>query len=157
MDWRYNHPQDRYYNDYEDEPPSYRTSYPSSRSHSPPPQLSPPTSMSSFISRTTSSPGFQFGATALLAGAVTAGAILGYQHVRRQEMVEDLKSSIPELGRNHRADQVCAFTVEGEVELKWKGKLMGEVKLTDLGVANPKERGEILSKEDQRAVELAAR
>jgi hypothetical protein len=113
--------------------------------------------MSSFINRTTSSPGFQFGATALLAGAVTAGAILGYQHVRRQEKVEDLKSSIPELGTSHHADKVCAFTLEGEMELKWKGKLMGEVKLTDFGIASPKEKGELLSKEDQRAVELATR
>lgn len=109
------------------------------------------------LSRTTSSPGFQFGATALFAGVVTAGAILGYQHVRRQEKVEDLKSSIPELGREHRADQVCAFAIEGEMELKWKGRLMGEVKLTDLGIASPKAKGEILSKEDQKALELATR
>jgi hypothetical protein len=119
--------------------------------------------MSSFLNRTTSSPGFQFGATALLAGAVTAGAILGYQHVRRAEKLEDLKKSIPELGkRGHRADQVCAFELEGDMELKWKGKLMGEVKLTDYGAANsPKngdgEGGEVLSKEDQRSLELAAR
>ena len=50
---------------------------------------------------------FQFGATALVSGAVVAGGILGYQHVRRQEMLEDLKSSIPMLGKEHQADRVC--------------------------------------------------
>lgn len=49
---------------------------------------------------------FQFGATALASGAVVAGAILGYQHVRRQERVEDLKGSIPALGKGHQADMV---------------------------------------------------
>lgn len=88
---------------------------------------------------------------------MTAGAILGYQHVRRQEMVEDLKSSIPELGQGHRADQVRALAVDHEIYIKWKGKLMGEVKLTDLGIASPKEKGEILSKDDQKALELATR
>ena len=51
---------------------------------------------------------FQFGATALVSGAVVAGAILGYQHVRRRELVEDLKSSIPALGKEHQADRVCS-------------------------------------------------
>lgn len=62
--------------------------------------------MASWLSRTTSSSQAQFAATALVSGAVVAGAIFGYQHVRRQEMVEDLKSSIPELGRGHEADKV---------------------------------------------------
>jgi hypothetical protein len=49
----------------------------------------------------------QFAATAIVSGAVVAGAILGYQAVRRHERVEDLKSSIPELGRGgHMADKV---------------------------------------------------
>ena len=62
--------------------------------------------MASWLSRTASSSQAQFAATALVSGAVVAGAIFGYQHVRRQEMVEDLKSSIPELGREHEADKV---------------------------------------------------
>jgi tRNA threonylcarbamoyladenosine dehydratase len=62
--------------------------------------------MSSWLQRTASSTQAQFAATAVLAGAVTAGAILGYQHLRRQERVEDLKNSIPELGRGHAADKV---------------------------------------------------
>lgn len=61
----------------------------------------------SWMQRVTGSREFQFGATALISGAVVAGAILGYQHVRRQEMVEDLKSSIPALGEGHVADKVC--------------------------------------------------
>lgn len=34
---------------------------------------------------------------------------------------------------------------------------MSEVKLTELGVASPKDAREVLSKEDQRALELATR
>ncbi|KAK0106684.1 hypothetical protein ONS96_004303, partial [Cadophora gregata f. sp. sojae] len=94
----------------------------------------PPTkeSMSSFLSRTTSSSQAQFAATALVSGAVVAGAIFGYQHVRRRERVEDLKSSIPEVGSGgHEAD-----------------------KLTDFGAAPPRAG---LSKEDERSLEFAER
>lgn len=62
--------------------------------------------MSSWFQRTASSSQAQFAATALVSGAVVAGAIFGYQHVRRQERLEDLKSSIPELGKEHKADKV---------------------------------------------------
>ena len=63
--------------------------------------------MASWFSRATSSTKAQFAATAIVSGAVVAGAILGYQAVRRHERVEDLKSSIPELGREgHVADKV---------------------------------------------------
>jgi hypothetical protein len=62
--------------------------------------------MASWFQRATGSQQAQFATTALVSGAVVAGAILGYQHVRRQERVEDLKSSIPELGRGHVADKV---------------------------------------------------
>jgi len=62
--------------------------------------------MSSWISRVSSSSQAQFAATALVSGAVVAGAILGYQHMRRQENIEDLKNSIPELGKGHVADKV---------------------------------------------------
>ena len=60
-----------------------------------------------WLQRVSGSREFQFGATALVSGAVVAGAILGYQHVRRQERVEDLKSSIPALGEGHMGDKVC--------------------------------------------------
>ena len=63
-------------------------------------------SMSSWLQQTASSSQARFAATALVSGVVVAGAIFGYQHVRRQERVEDLKSSIPELGREHKANKV---------------------------------------------------
>jgi hypothetical protein len=44
----------------------------------------------------------QFAATALVSGAVVAGAIFGYQAVRRQERVKDLKSGIPEVGEGNK-------------------------------------------------------
>ncbi|CZS93046.1 hypothetical protein WAI453_000784 [Rhynchosporium graminicola] len=87
--------------------------------------------MSSWLSRTTSSLQAQFAATALVSGAVVAGAIFGFQHLRRQELVEDLKSSIPALGREHQAD-----------------------KLTDFGAAPPRAG---MSKEDERSLAFAER
>ena len=114
----------------------------------------------SWFQRTTSAPSFQFGATAVLAGGFTAAALLSYQHIRRSEAIHDLKASIPELDKDHRGDQVCTFSVEGDVALTWKGKLMGEVKLTTFGAASPPQNGEkelVLSKEDKRSAELAAR
>ena len=65
----------------------------------------------SWFNRVTGSREFQFGATALVSGAVVAGAILGYQHVRRQEKIEDLKSSIPALGEGHLGDRVCLISL----------------------------------------------
>lgn len=99
MDWRNNQPRGYYDNNH---------SIPASSSEDeadtkPPP---PKESMSSWFQRTASSSQAQFAATALVSGAVVAGAIFGFQHVRRQERLEDLKSSIPELGREHEADKV---------------------------------------------------
>ena len=59
-------------------------------------------SMSSFLSRVSTSSQAQFAATALVSGAVVAGAIFGYQAVRRQERVKDLKSGIPEVGEGDK-------------------------------------------------------
>ncbi|KAK6594644.1 putative ThiF domain protein [Botrytis cinerea] len=87
--------------------------------------------MSNLINRVGSSSQAQFTATALVSGAVVAGAIFSYQALRRQEKVEDLKSSIPSLGRDHHADL-----------------------LTDMGIA-PKGTG--MSKEDERGAALAER
>ena len=53
--------------------------------------------MSSWLSRTASSHKAQLAATAVVSGAVVAGAILGYQHTRRKNRVRDLKSSIPDV------------------------------------------------------------
>lgn len=62
--------------------------------------------MSSWFTRVASDDRTKFAATALVSGAVVAGAILGYQHVRRQERVEDLKASIPPLDERHTAEKV---------------------------------------------------
>lgn len=62
------------------------------------PELEPPRTMSSWFQRATGSTQVQLAATAIVSGAVVAGAILGYQHVRRIEKTEDLKRSIPDLG-----------------------------------------------------------
>ncbi|KAF4629514.1 hypothetical protein G7Y89_g8630 [Cudoniella acicularis] len=86
-------------------------------------------SMSSWFSRVTTSTQAQFAATAVVSGAVVAGAILGYQHVRRQERAEDLKREIPKEGDGHFVGQ-----------------------LTDFGAAST-----VLSKEDERSARLAER
>lgn len=52
--------------------------------------------MSSWIGRVSTSSQAQFAATALVSGAVVAGAIFGYQSLRRQERIKDLKSGIPD-------------------------------------------------------------
>lgn len=62
--------------------------------------------MSSWFQRVTGSTQAQFAATALMSGAVVAGAILGYQAVQRRERVNDLKREIPEEGRGHIFDKV---------------------------------------------------
>jgi hypothetical protein len=101
MDWQYNQSyrqRRNYYTEEEEEG--------NRRGASPPPPPLKPSSMSSWLSRAASSTQAQFAATAIVSGAVVAGAILGYQHVRRQERVEDLKSSIPELGQNHHSEKV---------------------------------------------------
>lgn len=62
--------------------------------------------MSSWFQRATGSTQAQFAATALVSGAVVAGAIFGYQAVQRRERVNDLKREIPEEGRGHVVDKV---------------------------------------------------
>lgn len=61
----------------------------------------------------------QLAATAVVSGAVVASAILGYQQIRRKELIEDLKSSIPELDKNHHADKVRVYvTSPGFTDLR---------------------------------------
>ena len=76
--------------------------------------------MSTFFNR----PGVQFSATAIAAGAVTAGAIFSYQALRRSEAISDLKSSIPELGRGHESRKVSAFSysIEGTSRCSGRGR-----------------------------------
>lgn len=127
MDWRYNQPasSSRQFHDYEqfsddddDFAPRQRQrndQYDEREPHPPPDQSSEskqPETMAYWFQRTTSSSQAQFAATALVSGAVVAGAIFGYQHIRRQELVEDLKSSIPALSKEHKADKVRADSLE---------------------------------------------
>ncbi|CZR63751.1 related to E.coli molybdopterin-converting factor chlN [Phialocephala subalpina] len=140
MDRRYNRPYSRdssssytYYDEDEDEDEYYNDSRDPRRDiRAPPPEPEPepPQTMSSWFQRATSSTQAQFAATAIVSGAVVAGAILGYQHVRRVERTEDLKRSIPALGAGD------------------------EGKLTDWGVASTQSN---LSKEDERSAKLAER
>jgi hypothetical protein len=74
-----------------------------------------PETMSSWLSRTASSHQAQLVGTAVVSGVVVAGAILGYQHIRRQEEVEDLKRSIPDIGADHIADKVSVVFIPTEL------------------------------------------
>lgn len=63
--------------------------------------------MTSLLSDTLSNPRFQLLLTAVLSGATVASLILGYQALEREERLEDLKSSIPQLAENsHEASKV---------------------------------------------------
>ncbi|EZF35475.1 hypothetical protein H109_00486 [Trichophyton interdigitale MR816] len=84
--------------------------------------------MTSWIQRQASSHGVQLAGAAVLSGVAVAGAILGYQSVKRQAAVEELKASIPALD-------------ESAVE-----------KLTEYGVVTPP-----ISEEDRRSALLAKR
>ncbi|OJD24685.1 hypothetical protein ACJ73_03947 [Blastomyces percursus] len=86
--------------------------------------------MSAWIQRQTNSPYVQLAGAAVLSGAAVAGAILGYQSVKRQAAVQKLKASIPDLDEQHTTQ-----------------------KLTEFGLAIPPK----LSKEDARSAALARR
>jgi tRNA threonylcarbamoyladenosine dehydratase len=74
-----------------------------------PPRPKQPESMSSWLSRTASSHQAQLAGVAILSGAVVAGGIFGYQHVRHQHKIEDLKSSIPNISSKHEAEQLTEY------------------------------------------------
>ncbi|KAH8661924.1 hypothetical protein BX600DRAFT_382737 [Xylariales sp. PMI_506] len=59
--------------------------------------------MSSFLSRASSNTHVQFATTAVVSGAVVAGAILGYQQFQRESRIHRLKNSIPELEKEDEA------------------------------------------------------
>lgn len=63
--------------------------------------------MSSWLQRQASSHSVQLAATAVLSGAVVAGAIFGVQNARRKIAVEDLKASIPAADEEHEVHDVC--------------------------------------------------
>ncbi|KAL2003865.1 hypothetical protein VTN02DRAFT_1887 [Thermoascus thermophilus] len=87
--------------------------------------------MSSWLQRQAGSQQAQLAATAVLSGAAVAGAILGFQSMRRREKVKELKASIPEINERHHAE-----------------------KLTQYGTVTPVPH---MSKEDERSAELARR
>lgn len=53
--------------------------------------------MSSFLSHAAANPRVQFATTAVVSGAIVAGAILGYQQLQHENRLNELKSSIPSL------------------------------------------------------------
>lgn len=67
--------------------------------------------MSFWLSRTISSQQAQLAVTAIVSGVVVAGAIFGVQHARQRLKVEDLKRSIPALGKDHQAEGVCVYSL----------------------------------------------
>ncbi|EAW12765.1 tRNA threonylcarbamoyladenosine dehydratase [Aspergillus clavatus NRRL 1] len=87
--------------------------------------------MSSWLQRHVGSQQSQLAATAVISGAAVAGAILGYQALRRKEAVDYLKASIPPIDERHHAE-----------------------KLTEYGTAASSTQ---LSKEDERSAALARR
>lgn len=62
--------------------------------------------MSSWLHHHASSHQSQLAATALLSGVAVAGGILGYQALKRQEAVRELKASIPDVNERHHAEKV---------------------------------------------------
>lgn len=74
-------------------------------------------SMTSWIGRVSTSQQAQLAATAIVSGAVVAGAILGYQSIRRHERVSELKSGIPEAkeggGNKVRSDTLGIWGLVG--------------------------------------------
>ncbi|KAG6032011.1 hypothetical protein E4U40_006618 [Claviceps sp. LM458 group G5] len=66
--------------------------------------------MTSLLSDTLSNPRFQLFLTAVLSGATVASLILGYQALEREERLEELKNSIPQLAENsHEANKLNDF------------------------------------------------
>ncbi|EDN02846.1 conserved hypothetical protein [Histoplasma mississippiense (nom. inval.)] len=88
--------------------------------------------MSGWIQRQIHSPYVQLAGVAVLSGAAVAGAIFGYQSMKRQAAVQKLKASIPELDEQYTTQKL---------------------KLTGFGLATPPNP----SKEDERGTTLARR
>ena len=60
----------------------------------------------SWLSRSAPSHQVQLGVTAVVSGVIAAGAVLGYQKVRRKERIKKIKDSIPEVAQEHLATKV---------------------------------------------------
>lgn len=67
--------------------------------------------MSSWIQHHSSSHQTQLAATAVISGAAVAGAILGYQTLRRGKAVDNIvyKASISDINDRHQAQKVCGY------------------------------------------------
>ncbi|KAI9729832.1 MAG: hypothetical protein M1834_006580 [Cirrosporium novae-zelandiae] len=78
-----------------------------------------PETMSSWLERQATSHNAQLALTAVASGALVAGAIFGFQSIRRQAAVEELKASIPDLDEHYQAEKAL------------------RVKLTEYGTASP--------------------
>ena len=105
--------------------------------------------MVGWMSRASGSHLLQLAVTAVVSGAATIGIFLGYQRIRRQKVVEDLKSSIPDVSQEHIATQVRTFETELAIP-----SLSLHQQLTEWGAAS-----DILkpSNEDERSTALALR
>lgn len=69
--------------------------------------------MSSWLQRQASSHSVQLAATAVFSGVAAAGAIYGYQAMKRKAAVEELKASIPAISEQHQAAQVRPSRMQG--------------------------------------------
>ena len=83
--------------------PRLLTSYPYTVRTSEP---KPRETMTSWLERQASSHHVQLAAAAVFSGMTVAGLIYGIQAIRRNEAMQELKASIPELNENHHADMV---------------------------------------------------
>jgi hypothetical protein len=61
------------------------------------------------ISRVTATHKGQLITTAVVSGVIAAGAVIGFQRVRRRYRVYDLKASIPDISQEHVATKVSIF------------------------------------------------
>lgn len=64
--------------------------------------------MASWLQRQAGSHNVQLAAAAVLSGAAVAAGIYSYQALKRNEAVEELKASIPEINERHRVGKVGA-------------------------------------------------
>ena len=66
--------------------------------------------MSTWISDVFHSHRLQLATTAIVSGALVAGAILGLQTAKREYKIYDLKESIPGFNEAHDVEKVCIIT-----------------------------------------------
>ena len=113
----------------------------------------------SWIDRQFSNQHVQLAATALVSGITVAGVICGVQAIQRKERVEELKSSIPELSEDHKAELVCtahlALPLSLEIGMSWILTII--VKLNEFGAPKRNPASSSANREDERAAALARR